>query len=210
MSENQLSLLSKINEISKECIYMQETGTSNVGSFVTADEILTKIKPKMHELGLLLVPMFHHEQTKVTEVMTKQKSGDKQEYIVSSPLTYKFVCIHSKEEYEVPFYMVGKQGDPAKALGSGLTYAERYFLVNFFNIVSGDKDYDTFIKSNGINLNPADEEQMKEVMELINNPKSETTELAICSNYKVETLTELSTDKVRQIIGLLTKRINEA
>jgi hypothetical protein len=40
----------------------------------------------------------------------------------------------SKETIEVPWLLYGEQeGDIAKAFGSGLTYAERYFIMKFFN-----------------------------------------------------------------------------
>src|SRR5699024_10474530 len=43
---------------------------------------------------------------------------------------------------EVPFYSVGQQDDVSKAHGTGLTYAERYFLMKFFNIPTDEDDAD--------------------------------------------------------------------
>ena len=43
---------------------------------------------------------------------------------------------------EVPFFAVGQQDDVSKAHGTALTYAERYFLMKFFNIPTDEDDAD--------------------------------------------------------------------
>ena len=42
---------------------------------------------------------------------------------------------------EVPFF-AGQQDDVSKAHGTALTYAERYFLMKFFNIPTDEDDAD--------------------------------------------------------------------
>ena len=58
-------------------------------------------------------------------------------------LTYVWINADKPEEkLEVPFYSVGQQDDVSKAHGTGLTYAERYFLMKFFNIPTDEDDAD--------------------------------------------------------------------
>ena len=50
-------------------------------------------------------------------------------------LTYVWIDADKPEEqFEVTFYAVGQQDDVSKAHGTALTYAERCFLMKFFNI----------------------------------------------------------------------------
>ena len=44
----------------------------------------------------------------------------------------------------IPYFFTGIQDDSSKALGSALTYSERYFLLKFFNIPTDDDDPDKF------------------------------------------------------------------
>ena len=58
-------------------------------------------------------------------------------------LTYVWINADKPEEQlEIPFYAVGQQDDVSKAHGTGLTYAERYFLMKFFNIPTDEDDAD--------------------------------------------------------------------
>lgn len=58
-------------------------------------------------------------------------------------LTYIWINADKPEEQlEIPFYAVGQQDDVSKAHGTGLTYAERYFLMKFFNIPTDEDDAD--------------------------------------------------------------------
>ena len=58
-------------------------------------------------------------------------------------LTYVWINADKPEEqFEVTFYAVGQQDDVSKAHGTALTYAERYFLMKFFNIPTDEDDAD--------------------------------------------------------------------
>ena len=45
---------------------------------------------------------------------------------------------------DVPWVLVGQQADAAQALGSALTYANRYFMLKFFQIATPDDDPDSW------------------------------------------------------------------
>lgn len=45
---------------------------------------------------------------------------------------------------DVPWFVAGSQSDPSQAIGSGLTYTERQFLTNYFQIASPEYDVDAY------------------------------------------------------------------
>ncbi|AAX91281.1 Erf-like ssDNA annealing protein [Staphylococcus phage 37] len=107
-------------------------------SYVSGSQVLHRIRSKMIEHNLLLVPYTEHEEI----IETKNAKG-KTEHIVKLKLTYIWINADKPEEkLEVPFFAVGQQDDVSKAHGTALTYAERYFLMKFFNIPTDEDDAD--------------------------------------------------------------------
>ena len=45
---------------------------------------------------------------------------------------------------EIPWAMVGQQADASQAFGSGLTYANRYFLLKHFQVSTSNDDPDNW------------------------------------------------------------------
>lgn len=107
-------------------------------SYVSGSQVLHRIRSKMIEHNLLLVPYTEHEEI----IETKNAKG-KTEHIVKLKLTYIWINADKpQEKLEVPFFAVGQQDDVSKAHGTALTYAERYFLMKFFNIPTDEDDAD--------------------------------------------------------------------
>ncbi|MCH8665633.1 ERF family protein [Staphylococcus lugdunensis] len=107
-------------------------------SYVSGSQVLHRIRNKMIEHNLLLVPYTENEEIEETK-NTKGKT----EHIVKLKLTYKWINADNPQEVlEVPFFAVGQQDDVSKAHGTALTYAERYFLMKFFNIPTDEDDAD--------------------------------------------------------------------
>ena len=73
----------------------------------------------------------------------------------------------------VPWVIVGQQSDASQAVGSGLSYLHRYFLLKFFQIATPDDDPDNWRSKK---LQAAEEEEravvsamIDEIDELISN-----------------------------------------
>ncbi|HDY9908796.1 TPA: ERF family protein, partial [Staphylococcus aureus] len=47
-----------------------------------------------------------------------------------------------EEKIESSIFAIGQQDDPSKALGTALTYSERYFLMKFFGLPTDEDDAD--------------------------------------------------------------------
>ncbi|AXZ23727.1 ERF family protein [Staphylococcus warneri] len=134
----QLNLYQKIADVKANIDgFTKDTKGYNY-SYVSGSQVLHRIRNKMIEHNLLLVPYTEHEE--VTE--TKNAKG-KPEHIVKLKLTYKWINADKPQEIlEVPFFAIGQQDDVSKAHGTALTYAERYFLMKFFNIPTDEDDAD--------------------------------------------------------------------
>lgn len=134
----QLNLYQKIADVKANIEgFTKDTKGYNY-SYVSGSQVLHRIRNKMIEHNLLLVPYTENEEIEET----KNAKG-KTEHIVKLKLTYKWINADNPQEVlEVPFFAVGQQDDVSKAHGTALTYAERYFLMKFFNIPTDEDDAD--------------------------------------------------------------------
>lgn len=110
-------------------------------NYVEGSQILHKIRKKMEDNSLLLFPSVKQASYSEIEVVVKGKK--KPNVLVEMDMTYTFLNADSPEEQLViPFFAIGHQDDASKAYGTALTYAERYFLLKFFNIPTDEDDAD--------------------------------------------------------------------
>lgn len=133
----QLNLYQKIADVKANIDgFTKDTKGYNY-SYVSGSQVLHRIRNKMIEHNLLLVPYTENE-----EIIETINAKGKTEHIVKLKLTYKWINADNPQEVlEVPFFAVGQQDDVSKAHGTALTYAERY-LMKFFNIPTDEDDAD--------------------------------------------------------------------
>jgi hypothetical protein len=115
--------------------------------YVSGSQVLHKIKAKMDELGVLLIPHVLNQRYETFDytVWDKQAKAEKQktDFIVSGDMKYIWVNAENPEDrIEIPWQYTGQQDDISKAFGSGLTYSERYFLLKFFGVPTDEDDPD--------------------------------------------------------------------
>ena len=132
--EQNLNLCEKLIQIRKCVPYLQKDTTGYKYSYVSGASVLGHIQGAMNELGVLLFP----------SVTNRAMSAFDNDYVVEGDIIMTWMDAATGERLEVPFLLFGKQNDPSKAFGSGLTYSERYFLLKFFNIPTDDEDPDRF------------------------------------------------------------------
>lgn len=76
---------------------------------------------------------------------TNRKKEEVFETAVRGDMVYRWVNLDDPTEFfDVPWTFVGQQADAAQALGAGLTYTNRYFLMKFFQIATSENDPDNF------------------------------------------------------------------
>lgn len=154
----ELNIFEKIAAIRKQVEVIQKNGKGYNYTYVTEDEILAKITGLMEKYGLLLLPgitpgTFKYEPHNFTKTkLIKDKDGIMHPYeesvhenIVSADMTWTWIDIKNPtQRYEAPWILAGQQADVAQAVGSGLTYTFRYFLLKFFNVATPNDDPDNW------------------------------------------------------------------
>lgn len=115
-------------------------GSSSAGyRYVSGSKVLDIVRPKMDELGLLLVQQVDSIENERIDYQVK--SGAKSEILTKVMMTFTWIDSESGETLPVGFGANGQNGWD-KGLGSALTYAERYFLLKFFHIATDEDDVD--------------------------------------------------------------------
>lgn len=139
---DKLNIYQKLVEVRKALGKVSKDTEGYGFEYVSGSQILGKIKETMDTLGILLEPhLIDGSVREVTSVNAKGKSIIN--YIVTSQM--KMIWINAddpKDRSVVDWYMVGEQTDPSQAFGSGLTYAERYFILKYFNAETDADDPD--------------------------------------------------------------------
>ena len=144
-----LTLTQKLAEIRKATDVIAKNKAGYNYKYVSIDEILAKVTGGMKKYHVSLVPsvtpgtssyqIWHYEKVKFSRDGSKQYIEPNDEIIVHTELTYTWINDDDPEDkLVVPWTAIGCQQDPSQALGSGLTYALRQFLMNFFQIAALD------------------------------------------------------------------------
>ena len=184
-------------------------------SYVSGSQVLHRIRNKMIEHNLLLVPKTSDENYKQIEVTRFNKNASREvttsEFVVEMKLTYLWINSDKPEEQlEVNFYSVGQQDDVSKAHGTALTYAERYFLMKFFNIPTDEDDADTKQKQERYSTSS---NQLKELLRQEANSFIEIAERSNAASKYQEQIEKLKNMDVnlldKQQINVTRQQINK-
>lgn len=135
-----MNIYQKLVEVRKSIDGFSKDATGYGYKYVSGTQVLQTIKSKMDELGIVL-------ETHMIGV-TIGNSG--KGYVISSPA--KMIWVNSEKPEDkiiIDWFITGEQKDPSQALGSALTYSERYFLLKFFGIPTDEDDPDKKKPENG-------------------------------------------------------------
>lgn len=140
---SQLNLWQKIVQVRKVAEGFSKDASGYGYSYVSGNQVLSKIKDKMNELNLLLFP-----STKVGEHHTHEyktaKGKDALDFVVKGEMTYTWINGDKPDEREeISWAYYGQQDEISKAYGSGLTYSERYFLLKCLGLPTDEDDPDS-------------------------------------------------------------------
>lgn len=150
-----LNIYQKLAKIRKQVEVIQKNKSGFNYKYVTDDELLAKLTVLMDKYGLSLVPsivqgttkheQYHYFKTKIDKVSKQPYDEHNNEIIVSADMVYTWINNENPEErIEIPWATIGQQADSSQALGSGLTYSMRYFLLKYFSIATPDDDVDNW------------------------------------------------------------------
>ena len=139
-----LNLFQKLVEVRKSIgsLHKDAKGYNNNYKYVTGSQILSKIQDAMNHYNVLLFPKLLTQEVKTREYKTRN-GKTVVEYTVFGQMEFTWInADNPTDKLEVPFAYAGSQDDMARALGSALTYAERYFLIKSFNLPTDSDDPD--------------------------------------------------------------------
>ena len=147
-----MNISQKLIEVRKSVPYLQKESKSFQYAYVGSSQVLGALKLKMDELQLLLIPRVTGH--KVTESTVEQFEKDTNNvtkrtttYFTELDMTMTWVNAENPEEtIDCPWYGQGVDTAGEKGPGKALTYAEKYFMLKFFNIPTDKDDPDSFQK----------------------------------------------------------------
>jgi len=99
-------------------------------NYVTSETILAEVREKMNEVGVLLVP-------RISEYRSREVRN---QILVEVKIEFMWINVENPEEILLCEWR-GIGIDPGeRCLGKALTYAEKYFLIKFFQIPTPDDE----------------------------------------------------------------------
>lgn len=125
--------------------FLKDAETSGKGSYTytSGSQILSAIKEKMEEIGLLFLPVETVHRGWTTFNYKNSYGDDKTDFIVEGELFYEWInADEPTDRQRVSFEYYGQQNDISKAFGSALTYSERYLLLKSLGAPTDEDDPD--------------------------------------------------------------------
>ena len=136
-----MNIYQKLIEVRKSCEYLKKDNKGYQFSFVSSSQTLGTLRAAMDEHGLLLVPRVVDHETRDHET----KKGE-HEYFTIATMSFTWINAANPEE-QIECLWFGQGLDSGeKGVGKAMTYAEKYFLLKFFNIATDKDDPDSFQK----------------------------------------------------------------
>ena len=173
-----LNIYQKLAEIGKPVEVLQKNRAGYNYKYVTDDLILASIKGLMRKHGVSLIPRIVPGTTHVEPyhyVKTKAARDGKvfeekiNEVLVWCDMEWHWINnADPNDRIIVPWTLVGQQSDASQALGSGLSYTSRYFLLKYFNISTTEDDPDNWRSKKKEAEEQEDRETAKQITSVIN------------------------------------------
>lgn len=148
MAEEVLNLQQKLSKIRKMTEVIQKNRKGFNYKYTSIDEILARVTAGMNKYNVSLIPSivpgsesiepYTYCKTKFTKD-GQQYEEKNNEFTAKAGIVYTWVNDDDPtDRIDVPWFIAGSQADPAQAVGSGLTYGLRQFLMQFFQIATLD------------------------------------------------------------------------
>ncbi len=139
-----MNVYQKLIEVRKSVPYLQKENSGSQYKYVSSSQTLSSLREKLDEHNLLLIP-----EVISTNVLTEtvEKADGKKTTTYFTELTMQFTWVNAEkpdEKIVCPWYGQGVDIAGEKGVGKALTYAEKYFMLKFFNIATDKDDPDSF------------------------------------------------------------------
>ena len=134
-----MSIYKKLHERQKHVRGLGKDSKSFGYQYTSGTKVLSYVRPKMDELGLILKQEIISIENDRMDYSTK--NGNKSEILTKVLMKFTWIDVETNE-VDVNLFGANGQNDWEKGLGSALTYAERYFLLKYFHISTDEDDID--------------------------------------------------------------------
>ena len=139
-----LNLIQKLIEVRKVVPYLKKDNSGYQFKFVSSSQTLAALKGVMDEQGVLLVPSVISSE--IRDHTTKKGNH---EYFTHLTMTFKWIDADNPTDTLESQWCGQGLDDAEKGVGKALTYAEKYFMLKFFNIPTDKDDPDSYQKKRG-------------------------------------------------------------
>mgnify|MGYP000154929328 CR=1 FL=1 len=135
----ELNIYQRLSNVRKTCSYLKKENDGYQFKYVSSSQTLGHLHNAINENGLILVPEIVSQD--VNE--TTNSKGNK-EFFTKLNMRFTWVNIDKPSDTVVCFWTGQGIDNAEKGIGKALTYAEKYFLLKFFNIATDKDDPDKF------------------------------------------------------------------
>lgn len=143
-----MNIYQKLIEVRKTVPYLQKENKGYQFHYVSSSQVLAALKHKMDKVGLLLIPSVTGKNVTINTYEKPDSRGNAKRTVdifTELDLTFTWVNAEKPEEkIECKWYGQGMDTAGEKGVGKALTYAEKYFMLKFFNIPTDEDDPDRF------------------------------------------------------------------
>lgn len=140
-----MNIYEKLLKIKESVEYLKKAQRGNQYDFVSSSQVIAALRTKMNAEKLLLVPNVEDAKFSAIIEKTSAKGNPTADLLTEVFITYKWINAENPEEtLSVRWYGQGVDTNGEKGVGKAYTYAEKYFLLKFFNIPTDKDDPDLF------------------------------------------------------------------
>lgn len=132
-----MNIYQKLIAVRKSCEYLKKDNKGYQFQFVSSSQTLGTLRKAMDDNALLLVPSV--DSFEIRDHTTRK---GEHEYFTALDMTFTWVNADKPEETVVSKWTGQGLDNGEKGVGKALTYAEKYFLLKFFNIATDKEDPD--------------------------------------------------------------------
>lgn len=186
-----MTLHQKILKIADMAGVLQKSKSGYSYKYVPEEDIQAKVTAGLQKYGIMLYNSIVPGTLKVTPISyekydTKLKVNKPvNEVIVSADMTYIWVnADNSDERIETTWAFVGQMEDAAQAMGAGLTYANRYYLMKQLQLATTESDPDNYRSKQKEAEQYEEEEAAKEAATKLANKVKEVVDAGVALMMK--------------------------
>ena len=165
----QMNVYEKLLKIADMAGVLQKNKSGYNYKYVTEDEIQAKITAGMKKYHVMLLPsirpdtlkVFPHQYVKFDKKLKQDVNVN--EVIVSCEVEYTWTNADKPEEtIKGGWAYVGQMEDASQALGAGMTYGNRYYLMKALQMATTEDDPDNYRSKQKQAENFEEEQRVKE------------------------------------------------